>query len=63
MLTMLQVERVSSATLSYSDFLYRYALTSTPVIITDLTLTTSPWTLEHVAEIAGRRELIILTVI
>jgi hypothetical protein len=49
------VERVSADNLSYKDFFYKYALTSTPVVITGLVneMTTVPWTLEHIADIAG----------
>ncbi|XP_060556292.1 bifunctional arginine demethylase and lysyl-hydroxylase JMJD6-like, partial [Ruditapes philippinarum] len=50
-----QVERLSADNLSYKDFFYKYALTSTPVVITGLVneMTTVPWTLEHIADIAG----------
>ncbi|XP_052791172.1 uncharacterized protein LOC128225165 [Mya arenaria] len=48
-----QVERVPASGLSYSDFLHKYAQTSTPVIVTGLQITSQPWTLDHVSKVAG----------
>lgn len=50
-----QVHHVSAESLSFSDFFYNYAVTSTPVVITGLVdkMTTVPWTLQHIADVAG----------
>ena len=41
--------------LSVDEFTQRYAMTHTPVIITGMIdcVTTTPWTLQHVRQIAG----------
>ncbi|XP_045214857.2 bifunctional arginine demethylase and lysyl-hydroxylase JMJD6-like [Mercenaria mercenaria] len=50
-----QVERVPADSLSFKDFFYKYELTSTPVVITGLVdkMTTVPWTLQHISDVAG----------
>ena len=52
-----QVERVSCRDLSFADFFHKYAQGRRPVIITDMveTMTTVPWDLQHIREVAGRR--------
>lgn len=51
-----QVERVPVDNLTFKDFFYKYALTSTPVIVTGVVdkMTTVPWTQQHIADIAGK---------
>ena len=51
------VARVDHKDLSFHDFFTKYALTSTPVIITGLKLTEKIWTLQHIKSIAGHLEL------
>ncbi|KAK3580713.1 hypothetical protein CHS0354_005717 [Potamilus streckersoni] len=50
-----QVMRVHIEDLSYADFFYKFALTSTPVVITGLAtkMTVAPWTMQHIKERAG----------
>ncbi|KAL3877711.1 hypothetical protein ACJMK2_035376 [Sinanodonta woodiana] len=50
-----QVKRVHIEDLSYEDFFYKFALTSTPVVITGLAakMTAVPWTMQHIKEKAG----------
>ena len=52
-----QVERVSCRDLSFAEFFHKYAQGRKPVIITDMveTMTTVPWDLQHIREVAGRR--------
>ncbi|KAL4239714.1 hypothetical protein ACF0H5_000518 [Mactra antiquata] len=53
--TMQQVPRISCHNLSNELFLHTYAAASKPVIITDLvdTMTTVPWSFQHISDIAG----------
>jgi histone arginine demethylase JMJD6 len=55
------VERIPASALSYSEFLERFAMAKTPVIITGLAqaMTTVPWTLEHVVAVAGQRRVML----
>ena len=51
----LQIERRAADSLSWDEFMHRYAQKSVPVIITGLVhkMTTKPWTLNHIREKAG----------
>ncbi|XP_052263433.1 lysine-specific demethylase 8-like isoform X2 [Dreissena polymorpha] len=57
----IEVDRVSCCKLSYVDFFHKYAVTSTPVIITGLSVTREPWTLEHIAQVAGNCKVTLKT--
>lgn len=49
-----QVERRSGLDLSYEEFFTQYALTHTPVVITDAVdqMVTQPWTFDYIREVA-----------
>ena len=49
-----QVERRSGLDLSYKEFFTQYALTHTPVVITDIVdqMGTHPWTFDYIREVA-----------
>ena len=49
-----QVERRSGLDLSYEEFFTQYALTHTPVVITDAVdqMVTQPWTFDYIKEVA-----------
>ena len=48
-----QVERRSAVDLSYEEFFTEYALTHTPVVITDAVdkMVTQPWTFDLIKEV------------
>ncbi len=52
-----KVKRVSANDLSLREFFYSYAMSKTPVVITDLVdkMTDTLWTLQHIIDIAGKR--------
>jgi len=51
-----KVKRVEASNLSFSEFVYTYALTSTPVVFTGLVekMTSVPWSLQHIQNVAGK---------
>lgn len=49
------MERRDSSSLSFEEFFHRYALTHTPVVITGVveSMTTIPWTLDHIKKVGS----------
>ena len=53
----LEVPIISSANLTIQQFKEQFCQRQTPVVITDLKVTDSEWTLDHIKEIAGNRKV------
>lgn len=49
----IQVERRSANDLSFKEFFVTYAMTHTPVVITDMVekMTPNPWTLDYIKQV------------
>ena len=52
------VEVIHVDDLNYEDFLEKYCAKNRPVIIEGLKVSTVPWTMEHIADVAGTHEKI-----